>query len=387
MKKGKILLFTTDFPPSKGGGICTHSHFMVESLRQLSWDFTVLSEYYIPSSKEEIDDYITKNGYNIYKLPESPSFYTLLKKVFFCLKIHRQYKPDIIIGTGRHPSWFAAIVSFLTRTPLVTIGHGTEFTEKTSEKDFKRNKLAYGKSDLLIAISEHTKNVVLGAGIKPKKIEVIHNAANEKNFHKIDPELIKIFIEQKGLSGKKIILTCGSLSERKGQRVIINSLPIVLKEIPNAVYVAVGFPNKKDEFLQLAKELTVDDKVLFPGIIDQNELLLWLNACDLFAMTSVNNNGDYEGFGIAVLEAALCGKTALVSDNGGLKEAVINLKTGIVVKENDVTATANALINLFSNEAKLQTLSDMAYKNTLETGTYSIKGKEYDKVLAELIKK
>ena len=138
---------------------------------------------------------------------------------------------------------------------------------------------------------------------------------------------------------------------------------------------AVGFPNKKDEFLQLAKELTVDDKVLFPGIIDQNELLLWLNACDLFAMTSVNNKGDYEGFGIAVLEAALCGKTALVSNNGGLKEAVINLKTGIVVKENDVTATANALIDLFSNDAKLQTLSDMAYKNTLETGTYSIKGK------------
>jgi phosphatidylinositol alpha-1,6-mannosyltransferase len=270
---------------------------------------------------------------------------------------------------------------------LVTIGHGTEFTEKTSEKDFKRNKLAYGKSDLLIAISEHTKSVVLDAGIKPKKIEVIHNAANEKKFHKIDPELIKIFIEQKGLSGKKIILTCGSLSERKGQRVIINSLPIVLKEIPNVVYVAVGFPNKKDKFLQLAKELTINDKVFFPGIVDQNELLLWLNACDLFAMTSVNNNGDYEGFGIAVLEAALCGKTALVSDNGGLKEAVINLKTGIVVKENDVTGTANALIDLFSNDTKLQTLSDMAYKNTLEIGTYIIKGKEYDKVLAELIKK
>ena len=153
------------------------------------------------------------------------------------------------------------------------------------------------------------------------------------------------------------------------------------------VYVAVGLPNKKNEFLQLAKELNIEDKVFFPGVVEQKELLLWLNACDLFTMTSVNNNGDYEGFGIAVLEAALCGKTSLVSDNGGLKEAVMNLKTGVVVKENDIKDTAEAIIDLFSNDKKLQELSKMANKHTLENGTYSIKGKEYDQVLSQLIKK
>ena len=42
------------------------------------------------------------------------------------------------------------------------------------------------------------------------------------------------------------------------------------------------------------------------------------NACDLFVMTSRQlSDGDFEGYGIAVIETALCGKAAVVSDNSG----------------------------------------------------------------------
>lgn len=42
--------------------------------------------------------------------------------------------------------------------------------------------------------------------------------------------------------------------------------------------------------------------VLFPVIVNEMDLLKWINACDIFSMTSVLINGDYEGYGIAVVE-------------------------------------------------------------------------------------
>lgn len=385
MSKGKILLFTTDFPPSVGGGIGTHSHFMVESLMKLGWEFVVLSEYYIPSTEEKIERYSKEKGYKIYKLPTSHSIITLVKKLYYCYRIALKYKPDIIIGTGRHTTWFAAIISFFTRAKLVTIGHGTEFTQQTSKNDFRWNRLAYGRSDILIAISQVTKDIIRESGISPKRIEVIHNGANEQIFKKLNSALVQNFKTEHGLTGKKVIFSSGALSDRKGQKIIIQSLPIVLKILPEVVYVAVGLPNKKQEFLDLAIELDVEKNVLFPGIVSNDELVLWLNACDLFTMTSINVNGDYEGFGIAVLEAALCGKTSLVSDNGGLVEAVLNNETGIVVKEGDINATAESLLDLLMNTEKRNVLSEKASLHTKQSGTYSNVSEKYNILLTNLI--
>lgn len=385
MTKGKILLFTTDYPPAEGGGIGTHAHFMVDSLRKMGWEFNVLSEFYISCSPEEIREYSLKNEYPIQQLPSSPTFISLIKKILFCWKIARIYKPDLIIGTGRHTTWFAALISFLTRRPLITIGHGTEFTQVTSKNDLRNNRLAYNRSTVLIAISEHTKQVIQSIGLKPKKIEVIHNPANETIFKQLDIEQVQKFKNLKGLKNKRLLLTSGALTERKGQKVVIECLPKVLERHPDLVYVAVGLPNKKREFLELAKQLGVEDNVLFPGVVEINELILWLNACDLFIMTSIDDKGDYEGFGIATIEAALCGKTSIVSDNGGLPEAVVNDVTGIVVQEKNILETSKAISFLLSNPVKLSELSQNALERACAKYTYKMKAEEYNKVLSNLI--
>ncbi len=385
MKNNKILLFTTDFPPSHGGGICTHSAFLVEILRPLGWEINVLCEYYIDSSEEEINKYSFENNIVIQKLKPAPSLIQLLKKIWFCLEYTRKYKPNILLASGRHPTWYAAIISKITRIPLVTIGHGTEFTQQTSKKDFKWNRLAYSQSSLLIAISEFTKKTIENCGIKPKKIVVIHNAANENEYKLLNSTDINSFKLKNNLLGKKIILATGSLSERKGQKVVIKALPKIINEIPNAIFIAVGIPTLKKEMLNLAKALQVEKNVFFPGKVSAKELLFWLNSCDLFTMTSINYNGDYEGLGIAVIEAALCGKTALVSNNGGLPEAVIHDVTGIVVPENDSEKTANEIIKILKDETLHSRLSKNALHDALEYNAYKVKANEYHKELIKLL--
>jgi phosphatidylinositol alpha-1,6-mannosyltransferase len=384
-KRGKILLLTTDFPPARGGGILTHSHFLVEALRTHGWEFCVLSEYYINCSDAEITSFSKKEKLTIYRLPDATDKFSLMKKIWFCYRITKEFKPDLIIGTGRHPTWFASISSKLSRIPLVTIGHGTEFTQRTSKYDFKINKWAYSRSKLIISISEYTKEIILKSGIKNKNIQVIPNPANEHNFKKLDNEQIENFKLAKNLRHRKVVLSVGSLSERKGQRVIIRSLPKIVETNPEILYVAIGPPVLKDQFYELANLLGVRENVYFPGIVTDEELVLWLNACDLFTMTSVSVNGDYEGYGIAVMEAALCGKTSIVSDNGGLKEAVKNEKTGLVVPENNTDRTTASILELLNNSTKLNYLSENAYTLARTKNTYEYIGKCYNKFISELL--
>src|SRR5205823_4374587 len=100
--------------------------------------------------------------------------------------------------------------------------------------------------------------------------------------------------------------------ERKGQDNVIRALPAILRRIPNAHYYMVGLPTLREPLEQLASEIGVCDNVHFVGRAETADVVRWLNACDLFVMTSrTTANGDCEGFGIAVVEAALCGKPAV----------------------------------------------------------------------------
>jgi len=385
MGQGSIILFTTDFPPSQGGGICTHSDFLVGSLRPLGWEFIVCSEYYISSSKEEINQYSIDNNIKIYKSPNANSVYNLVKKILFIYNIVLKHNPDIIMGSGRHPVWFAAVVAFLTRTMLVTIGHGTEFTEKTSRYDFMFNRIAFSCSDMLISVSNHTENIAKSMRVRPKQSLVIHNPADEKVFRKLENQLLIDFKKDKGLVNKRIILTVGALSERKGQKVCIKALQVIKTQHPDILYVAVGLPTKIDEMKQLAESIGVSEYVLFPGLVNQNELVLWLNICELFVMTSINVKGDFEGYGIAVLEAALCGKASVVSNSGGLKEAVYHEETGIIVDEGNFVDTARAICRLLDDPNLLSSLSINAYNNVLKNGSRAAKAAEYDRAFHSLV--
>ena len=182
------------------------------------------------------------------------------------------------------------------------------------------------------------------------------------------------------------MLTVGNVTDRKGQDIVIRSLPFILKEQPNAQYLIVGKPTKKNEFTELAKKLGVADHVHFQGRADADALLRYFNSCDIFVMTSrYTADGDFEGYGIVVLEAALCGKPSVVSANSGLIEAITDGETGLSVPENDPTKTAEAILSLLSNSDRRIKMGTLARKRTLEERTWKHRAAEYDSFLRGLL--
>ena len=147
------------------------------------------------------------------------------------------------------------------------------------------------------------------------------------------------------------LITVGNVTDRKGQDIVIQAMPTVLTKLPQYTLFDCWIADKRNRNIySWLKNLVLWKHVHFLGRVEKVQLVSYLRKSDIFVMTSRHTAaGDFEGYGIAVIEAALCGKPAVVSANSGLVEAVEDGSTGIVVPENDPVNTAQAIICLIQN--------------------------------------
>lgn len=229
---------------------------------------------------------------------------------------------------------------------------------------------------------------MLGSGVRPRAGQVILNGADDAVFRVLLPHEIDKFRSEVNLNGTLVLLTVGKVTERKGQDVVIRALPAILKEIPNTQYLIIGMPSRKEKFLKLAKELGVSKNVRFYGKVETSRVVQFLNCSDLFVLTSrCPPNGHFEGFGIAAVEAALCGKPAVVTNNSGLVEAISEGETGFAVPEENVPATADTILALLKDETLRRHMGEAARTRALREQTWHERVKDYDFYLRGVVEK
>lgn len=373
MRKNKCFFITTHFPPGPGG-ISFHAfHIINELQKNHNWVFEIAANQ-LHANKDEIHKFNASYHSKIHTLKETPSILLLVLKIIKLLFITIRFNPDVIITSGKHATWFGAIIKFFLRKKTIAFGHGTEFGTN-NPKEIKINKKAYSYIDLLICVSNFTLNYVKQkTEIKLKKGIVIYNGADASFFKKNSSEERRLFKINRNISDQKILLTIGSVTERKGQWIVIKALPEVLKHIPNTHYYCIGIPFQKKNFETLANKLGVEKNVHFLGKLPNEDLPLWTNSSDIFLMTSSHTkNGDFEGFGISVIEAALCGIPAIVSSGKhGLSEAIEDGVTGITIDEDDSIILAKTIIDLLKNQEKINQLGDAAYKRASKSFTWKV---------------
>jgi phosphatidylinositol alpha-1,6-mannosyltransferase len=153
--------------------------------------------------------------------------------------------------------------------------------------------------------------------------------------------------------GIPTLLTVARISERKNQLGVLDALSgLHAKSSVRYRYAIVGnvdseahraYRRRLDEFVE-ARGLSG-----FVGWIERatdQEKVVWLDGCDVFAMLSRTVGGSAEGFGISVIEASCRGKPVVVSDQGGMPETIQEGRTGFSVAVEDPDAAARALAAL-----------------------------------------
>jgi len=151
-----------------------------------------------------------------------------------------------------------------------------------------------------------------------------------------------------GLSGQQVILTVGRLIERKGHDIVIRAMARLASEFPAARYVVVGDGPRGPYLRDLVASVALQDRVVFVGEVRKEDLPLYYQAADVFAMISRarERQGDVEGFGLVYLEAGACAKPVVAGRSGGVPDAVVDGVTGLLVSPESVEEVADALARL-----------------------------------------
>ncbi len=376
----KALILSTEFPPGPGG-LGTHAWELARHLVKRGWEITVVTSQDYASS-EEINNFNKLQPFPVIRMSSYPFLPVRMmnrwRTVSACLKHN---PPQTIIGSGSRAVWLAAALSIKFKLPWIAIGHGSEF----GYKKFMTRR-AFEKATGIICVSNFTMQQMLESGIHSVKCRVIPNGADPDTFRILPRHEVEMFRTSLGFVAKHLILTVGNVTDRKGQEVVIRSLPDVIKEIPDVHYLIVGLPTKRNQLEEIAQQLGVLERVHFLGRVQSEDLVRVINVCDIFVMTSRKTvDADFEGYGIAVVEAALCGKPAIVSGNSGLSEAVIDNETAFVVAENDEKATAKAIVQMLKDIELRQKMGENARRHAIAEQTWSHRIAHYDQFLREVV--
>jgi phosphatidylinositol alpha-1,6-mannosyltransferase len=156
---------------------------------------------------------------------------------------------------------------------------------------------------------------------------------------------------QAGLEGKRVIVCVSRLMERKGQDSLIEAMPEILLQVPNAHLLIVGGGSYEDTLQSLVASHGLAEHVTLTGKVSFEELPHWYAAGDVFAMPCRTRNAgwDVEGLGIVFLEASATGLPVIAGNSGGAPDAVLGGVTGFVVDGKDSTDLVRRTIQLLND--------------------------------------
>jgi phosphatidylinositol alpha-1,6-mannosyltransferase len=268
-------------------------------------------------------------------------------------------------------------------TPWLAVGHGTEF----GARGLKRRgfRTAFRRASAVVAVSEFTRRLFREFVGEDRDARVIPNGADPERFRVLPAGEAARRLAPLGIPPGRLLLTVGNVTPRKGQDVVVRALPEILRMVPDARYVVAGLPTEGERLVRLARECGVADRVHLTGRLDPQTLTAALNAAELFLLTSRRTaDGDVEGYGIAVVEAALCGKPSVVSRGFGLEEAIVDGETGVAVPADDPHATAAAAAALLADPTRLRRMGERARERALAEQTWDCRVDRYASVVESI---
>ncbi len=186
--------------------------------------------------------------------------------------------------------------------------------------------------------SESPKFQILVCPLSGVDVEFFKKTNTNKTFQSID------------LNGKLVFTFAGALGYRKGIHLILESMPEVIKNLPNTHLVIAGSGEYEESLKSKATSLKLNEYVTFVPWLNRNGLRELLSATDVFLYPSISYGGWEEQFGYSMAEASLMGVPIISTKTGSVDEVVRDNETGLLVDPDDVGQLTEAMLKLGSNK-------------------------------------
>lgn len=229
--------------------------------------------------------------------------------------------------------------------PLIITGHGYDVYNlpfKNVEWN-KKLKNILNTADYIITPSKSNYDKLMQLDISDKKVQVIYNGYGPNSFKRISTNKAK---EKLNLpKDKNVILSVGNLELVKGHKYLIEAMKVVIAREKKVTCLIVGSGSQKSNLERLIDRLSLSDCITLAGEKPHNEIPLWMNACDVFVLPSLN-----EGNPTVMFEVLGCGKPFIGTNVGGIPEIITNEKLGIIVKPEVVNELAGAILTALDKD-------------------------------------
>ena len=336
------------------GGIEMAISLMSNAFIKKGYSVTILSTYKLGEPAYEIlpqveIKYLTDvkpNKEEFLAAIKSKNPFKILKEGLYSLKVLRlkksalvkefkAIKKGIIISTRNEHSVLLSEYGNEDVLKIAQLHHDHRFDEKLLN-DIRKGYTNIDYFTLLTdTLTEEIKREFKGRNNHTRCVTL-------ENF--LENTELNVDISQK----EKTVIAVGRLHTVKGFERLLKIWKSIVQSYPEWKLCIVGDGEEKQNLLDLAKQYDIEGSVVFTGALSHDDVLEQMKKASVYAMTSYS-----EGFPFVLIEAMSCGLPVVAFDvRVGPRAIVENEKSGILVKDDDNEAFAQAVGKLFSDAEK-----------------------------------
>ncbi len=346
-----LALNWQDLTNPQAGGAEVHLEELLRRIAQKGHKITLFCSGYAGSKPEEIIEGIRiirkGNRYNfnlvapfgLRRLIKNEKFDVLVEdinKIPFYTPLYLKIPTMVVVPhlfsttVFKEINFLLGLYIYFSEKPLVSVYRGRKFN----------------------VISESTAMDISKRGIPREDISVTH-CGIESGTYKFDPSIKKF--------DRPTILYLGRVKKYKSIDHLLQAFQIIQKRIPEAELKIVGGGDYLPKLKILADQLRMDSKVEFPGYVSRERKVELMRRSHVAVYPSLK-----EGWGLTNIEANACGTTVVAANVAGLRDSVVDGKTGFLYEYGNIIELADRLEKI---------LIDVPLRQQLERGGLEWAGK------------
>ncbi|HKB14980.1 MAG TPA: glycosyltransferase family 4 protein, partial [Planctomycetota bacterium] len=204
-------------------------------------------------------------------------------------RIVRKERPAIVAAARAVPEGLVALLlKQRYGVPYVVFAHGEEISVPVAERRRHGTRIGkihamrrvYAGAERVIANSAYATGLLRAFGHESGNVVVLHPGVDAARFRPEGPDLRR----ELGLEGRKVLLTVGSLMERKGQRAVVAAMPALLRRVPDAVYVVAGAGPDEGAIREAVRARGLEASVRLLGRVPDDRLPSLYRSADVFVL-------------------------------------------------------------------------------------------------------
>ncbi|MDA2923387.1 glycosyltransferase, partial [Acidobacteria bacterium AH-259-L09] len=336
----------------KVGGLERTFAYIVKNLDPLI--FSV--EVWCISRGGAIADELTNDGHRL-RVLNLHDYYNPLNLIRLAGRLRRE-KVLILHSHGYFANTMGRIAALMAQTPIrfahIQSSHWTE--KEHSIRNYLIDRFLSQFTSRVIACSDTARRFQIErVRIDPKKIITVHNSIDVEKYANQASNAVprtELGIEEDDL----VIGSVGRLEKLKGHAVLLDAVSGLIGTFPNLKVLIIGEGEEGQRLQEKSSQLALETHLILAGA--RGDVERYLPILDVFVQPTTER----EGLPLTVIEAMAARLPVVATKIGGVEEAVIHDKNGILVPPGESQKLAAAIARLLTDQKLRETMGEEGFR-------------------------